>query len=282
EGDRWSSSPAERMVQLCRATETRLGLVSNGERWMLIDAPVGAVTTYASWYARLWAQEPITLQAFFALLGIGRFFDTKERQLPALLDDSLQHQDEVTDALGEQVRRAVEVLIQALDRADVDRNRELLQGVEPTELYEAALTVMMRLVFLLSAEERELMDVVKDERFEANYAISSLRMLLRGESEEIRERRWDAWSRLLAIFRAIYGGIEHETLRMPALGGSLFDPDRFPFLEGRAKGTNWQTDEAKPLPIDNRTVLLLLDAIQLFQGRTLSYRALDVENIGYV
>jgi hypothetical protein len=286
EQDGWAASPTECTVQLCRATETRLGLVTNGERWMLVDAPVGAVTTYASWYARLWAQEPTTLQAFVALLGVGRFFDADDKQLPALLDESLKHQDEVTDALGEQVRRAVEVLIQALDRADLDRNRELLKDVDPSELYEAALTVMMRLVFLLSAEERELMDVVKDERFEANYAVSSLRMQLREQaglhSEEILSHRRDAWSRLLSIFRAVYGGIEHETLRMPAFGGSLFDPDRFPFLEGRAKGTNWQIDEAKPLPIDNRTVLLLLDAIQLFQGRTLSYRALDVENIGYV
>ena len=286
EGDGWATSPTERMVLLCRATETRLGLVTNGERWMLVDAPVGAVTTFASWYARLWAQEPITLQAFVTLLGIRRFFTDKGEQLPALLDASLQYQDEVTDALGKQVQRAVEVLIQALDRADVDRNRELLEGVEPSVLYEAALTVMMRLVFMLSAEERELMDVVKDERFDANYAVSSLRMQLREQaglhSEEILSHRRDAWSRLLAIFRAVYGGIEHETLRMPALGGSLFDPDRFPFLEGRAEGTYWQIDEAKPLPIDNRTVLLLLDAIQLFQGRTLSYRALDVENIGYV
>ncbi|WP_419617148.1 type IIL restriction-modification enzyme MmeI, partial [Thiolapillus sp.] len=286
EGDGWATSPAERMVQLYRATETRLGLVTNGERWMLVDAPVGAVTTFASWYARLWSQEPMTLQAFVTLLGIDRFFDAKDRRLPALLDDSLQHQDEVTDALGKQVQRAVEVLIQSLDRANHDRNQELLKGIPPGELYEAALTVMMRLVFLLSAEERELMDVVKDERFQAYYAVSSLRIQLREQaelhSEEILSHRRDAWSRLLAIFRAIYGGIEHEALRMPALGGSLFDPDRFPFLKGRTKGTSWRTDEARPLPIDNRTVLLLLDAIQLFQGRTLSYRALDIESIGHV
>lgn len=86
----------------------------------------------------------------------------------------------------------------------------------------------------------------------------------------------------MAIFRAVYGGIEHEALRLPALGGSLFDPDRFPFLDGRAKGSRWKSDLAVPLPIDNRTVLLLLDAVQLFRGRTLSYRALDVEQIGYV
>jgi hypothetical protein len=279
--DGWAAIPADRMVQLCRFTGCRLGLVTNGERWMLIDAPVGAVTTFASWYARIWGQEPVTLQAFVHLLGIRRFFVNESEQLPALLDRSLKYQDEVTDALGEQVRRAVEVLIQSLDKADQDRDRELLRDVKEPELYEAALTVMMRLVFLLSAEERGLL-LLGDERYEANYALSTLRMQLRTESEEILERRWDAWSRLLAIFRAVFGGIEHENLRLPALGGSLFDPDRFPFLEGRAKDSNWRTDTAKPLPIDNRTVLLLLEAIQQFQGRTLSYRALDVEQIGYV
>lgn len=279
--DGWAATPADRMVQLCRSLGCRLGLITNGERWMLVDAPVGAVTTFASWYARIWSQEPITLQAFVHLLGIRRFFFDESEQLPALFDRSLKFQDEVTDALGEQVRRAVEVLIQTLDKADQDRNRELLHGVKEPELYEAALTVMMRLVFLLSAEERGLL-LMGDERYEANYALSTLRMQLRKESEEILERRWDAWSRLLAIFRAVFGGIEHENLRLPALGGSLFDPDRFPFLEGRAKGSTWHIDAAKPLPIDNRTVLLLMEAIQQFQGRTLSYRALDVEQIGYV
>lgn len=108
-----------------------------------------------------------------------------------MLDESLKLQDEVTDALGEQVRRAVEVLIQSLDRANVDRNYTLLEGVAPAELYEAALTVMMRIVFLLSAEERGLL-LMGDEFYEANYAVSTLRMQLRAETEEILERRWDA------------------------------------------------------------------------------------------
>lgn len=275
------ASPAERMIELCRGTGVRLGLITNGEQWMLVDAPVGAVVSLASWYARHWNQESVTLQAFVNLLGVRRFFVDRSQQLPALLDKSLKYQDEVTDALGEQVARAVEVLIQSLDRADIDRDRELLDGIEPPELYEAGLTVMMRIVFLLSAEERGLL-LLGDERYEAGYAVSTLRAQLRSESEEILERRWDAWSRLLSIFRAVFAGVDHEAMRLPALGGSLFDPDRFPFLEGRKRGSRWTNDLATPLPIDNRTVLYLLDAVQIFQGRTLSYLALDIEQIGYV
>lgn len=274
-------TPGDRMVALLRATGCPTGIVTNGERWILVHAPVGAVAGFASWYARLWGQEPETLRAFVSLLGVRRFFGPDEGKLPALYERSLKHQDDVTEALGEQVRRAVEVLVQALDRADQDRNRELLRDVDPRELYEAGLTVMMRLVFLLSAEERALL-LLGDPRYDSFYAISSLRMQLRADSEEILERRRSAWSRLLALFRGVYGGIDHPTLRLPALGGSLFDPDRYPFLEGRKKGTSWRSDPAEPLPIDDRTVLLLLEAIQTFEGRTLSYRALDVEQIGHV
>lgn len=279
--DGLATTPGDRMVAMLRAVGCPVGLVTNGERWMLVHAPAGAVASFASWYARLWGQEPETLRAFVSLLGVRRFFGPEAERLPTLFERSLKHQDDVTDALGEQVRRAVEVLVQSLDRADQDRNRDLLHDVDPKELYEAGLTVMMRLVFLLAAEERGLL-LLGDPRYDAFYALSSLRMQLRADTEEILERRRSAWSRLLALFRGVYGGIDHPLLRLPAMGGSLFDPDRYPFLEGRKKGTNWRSDPAEPLPIDDRTVLLLLEAIQTFEGRTLSYRALDVEQIGHV
>jgi hypothetical protein len=288
-GDGWPVPVFERMTLLCRDKGVRLGLVTNGDRWMLVNAPVGSTSSHVSWYARLWFQEPVTLKAFQSLLGVRRWFGPEEETLPVMLEDSLQHHEEVTDTLGEQVKRAVEVLVQCLDKADQDRNRELLHDVPPAELYEAGLTVMMRLVFVLCAEERGLM-LLGDQVYDQFYAIVTLRDQLDEErvqhGDEILERRHDAWTRLLAVFRAVYGGIEHESLRMPALGGSLFDPDRFPFLEGRAKGTHWQETPAQPLPIDNRTVLLLLEALQILEQRggalLLSYKALDVEQIGHV
>jgi len=288
-GDSWPVSMQERMTLLCREHGVRVGLLTDGERWMLVNAPVGSTSSHASWYARLWFQEPITLKAFQSLLGVRRCFGPPEETLEALLEESLKYHDEVTDTLGEQVRRAVEVLVQCLDKADQDRNRELLKEVKPTELYEAGLTVMMRLVFILCAEERGLL-LLGDSVYDQSYAVSTLRGQLEEDADrhgpEVLDIRHDAWARLLTVFRAVYGGIEHETLRMPALGGSLFDPDRFPFLEGRAKGTSWLETTSAPLPIDNRTVLLLLNSLQILEqtggAMLLSYRALDVEQIGHV
>ena len=105
-------------------------------------------------------------------------------------------------------------------KGHVLRSIELLDGIEPAELYETGLTVMMRIVFLLSAEERGLL-FMGDDRYQSNYAVSTLRMQLRGESEEILERRWDAWSRLLSIFRAVYDGGDHSIFL-----GSVLDVGR--------------------------------------------------------
>src|SRR5208337_1799071 len=48
-GRHWKASPATRMMELLHATDTRLGLVTNGNDWMLVDAPKGETTGFASW-----------------------------------------------------------------------------------------------------------------------------------------------------------------------------------------------------------------------------------------
>ena len=104
---RWKASPATRMMELLRASDVRLGLVTNGEHWMLIDAPPNETTGYYSWYSTLWLEDPLTLRAFRSLLGMERFFNVPpDETLEALLTKSATRQQEVTDQLGDQVRRA--------------------------------------------------------------------------------------------------------------------------------------------------------------------------------
>lgn len=302
-GRPWSASPETRMLELLKATGVPLGLITNGERWVLMhrlpDAPTGQV----AFEAPLWLEEPLTLRAFTSLLGAHRFFSVPlEDTLEAMLRESLTDQHEVTDQLGQQVRRAVEVLIQAIDRIDADRNRSLLKGVRERQLYLAATKVMMRLIFLLAAEERGLLLLGRNTLYDACYAVSPLRDQLREiadkHGEEVLERRFDAWSRLLATFRAVHGGVHHTDLQLPAYQGSLFDPDEFPFLEGRPAQTAWRETPAQPLPLHNRTVLHLLEALQLLEvrmpgrgreaggghieARRLSFKGLGPEQIGHV
>ena len=295
-GMHWKASCSTRMMELLHATNCRLGLVTNGEHWMLVNAPRDETTGYASWYASLWLEEPLTLRAFRSLLSARRFFSVPENEtLESLLKRSVEDQQEVTDQLGYQVREAVELLIQSLDRADQDNSRGLLSDVSTELLYEASLAVMMRLVFLFCAEERQLLPI-DDPLYAENYAASTIQEELRKSAdqhtEDVLERRFDAWHRLLAVFRAVHGGIEHDRFRLPPYGGHLFDPDRYPFLEGRPTDSQWRDEQAQPLPVDNRTVLHLLEALQFLRVSTpgggsaerqrLSFRALGIEQIGHV
>ena len=292
----WKASPATRMTELLRATEVSLGLVTNGEEWMLVHAPPNETAGFASWYADLWMQEPLTLRAFHGLLGVQRVVGLAEKDsLAGLLRQSAQDQHEVTTQLGLQVRQAVEVIVQAFDRLDEGSGRTLLADVPQRTLYDAALSVMMRLVFLFCAEEKKLL-LLGDPLYDQFYAVSTLRNQLREradqQGEEVLERFQDAWCRLLATFRAVHAGVTHDRLKLPAYGGTLFDPDRYPFLEGRAAGTSWRDTPAEPIAVNNRVVLHLLEALQLLRtrvpgssetsARRLSFRALDIEQIGHV
>ena len=296
----WKDTHVEKMTRLCRAHNVRVGLLTNGEQWVLVNAaPGGSLSGSATWHARLWFQEDGTLRAFIALLGSRRFLGAPAKRLARLLDESLQHLEEVTDTLGKQVMATVEVLLEGFDRADLESGRTLLADVPPKVLYEASLTVMMRLIFLLCAEERGLL-LLGEKIYDDVYAVSTLRNKLEKDSDrygpQVLERRYDAWARLLGVFRAVFGGISHPQLLLPAMGGSLFDPEKYPFLEGRRYrngnggyfdfGSDSCSTHSYPLPIDNRTVLHILESLQVLNHKNgaiqLSFRSLDVEQIGYI
>ena len=293
-GDRWAATPLDRAFALQRATGVPLVMATDGDWFSVVASPAGGTATSATWVSSIFGEEPILLDSFVALLGARRFFavDTPNT-LQAMLVESAQAQEEVTSRLGTQVRQAVELLVGALSRANRARKGELLADVSAETVYAAALTVMMRTVFLLYAEERDLLPA-REALYADSYGVLGLREKLQDEADrfgdEALERRSAGWHQLLAAFRAIHGGIEHEVLRLPAYGGGLFDPDRYPFLEGRRADEPWKTHESRPLPVDDRTVLAILGALQVLtfrdggvtEARRLSYRSLDVEQIGHV
>ena len=194
----------------------------------------------------------------------------RERQLPALLRESLNNQEEITDRLGIQVRQAVELLVASFGRADISAD------VTAHEVYRGAVAVMMRIVFLLFAEESGLLPA-DNELYARAYSAGGLYTELeqrvadaRGNEGEL-EHTVLAWHRLLALFTVVYRGVSHPELDLIAHDGSLFDPDAHPWL---------------PLTVDDRTVLHMLRAVQTVtiagELRTVSFRTLTVEQIGYV
>ncbi|GAA2522617.1 Eco57I restriction-modification methylase domain-containing protein [Pilimelia columellifera] len=273
-----AAAPTDQVARLCRAHGVELGLATDGRWWTLVWAPIGGVTTTATFDAATWpeqADQPV-VRALRSLLRRSRFFAVAdEDMLVPLLRRSLDSQEEVTEALGVQVRQAVELLVEAVGRAEAHGDDDILDGADAHDVYRGAVAVMMRVVFLLFAEERGLLPADNDlyaQAYSASRLHDDLRTSADHSSEEELETSHAAWLRLLGLFTAVYAGVEHPRLRLPAYDGSIFAPQRHPWLE-RAR-------------IDDRTVLHMLKSVQrvVIKGeeRKLSFRALDVEQIGYV
>ncbi|MFE2025275.1 type IIL restriction-modification enzyme MmeI [Streptomyces hygroscopicus] len=275
----------DRAADLARWRGIPTALLTNGREWALVHARPKEATSLVVFDADLWFEEPLLLRAFASLLHARRAaLPPRDAQgqhtssLAALFARTADQQADVTHTLGRQVREAVALLVAELSRLDREASGTLLAGVDGPEVYEGALAVMMRLVFLLYAEEQRLLPA-DDRLYADSYAVGPLHGVLHAElsqySADVSDRRAAVWPRLLAVFSAIHGGCLHDELWIPAYGGSLFDPARFPWLP-----------EAK---VTDRVVYEILDALVTLRrkggagGReALSYKGLDVEQIGHV
>ena len=97
------------------------------------------------------------------------------------------------------------------------------------------------------------------------------------------EGRRGAWAGLLSLFRLVYDGGGATAAYLPARHGELFDPDAYPFLEGRSLGSHYKDDPIETVPaISDDVVEQVLTKLLVLGGQILNYRALDVEQIGSV
>ena len=308
--DGWATSPIDRMAAMLRApgSTCSIGVVTDGRWWAMVSAPREGSAASGVVDCQTWVEEPATRDAFCELLSVRRLVGgTAAQRLPRLFEDSVLAAEEVTEALGTQVRSAVELIVSAMSDALLDAaereapaSRESTESTEPgndtggetgsgpleaepREVYEAVVTVMMRCVFLLFAEERGLMPT--DTLYTGGYGLATvldaLEARARDEGEESMDGTSLTWHRLLATSRALHGGVNTEDMRIPAYGGSLFDPERFPFLTATdASGTLLLT-------VSDRVMLHVLRSLQTArlkgqEARRLSFRDIDVEQIGYI
>jgi hypothetical protein len=300
-GDGWEATPHQRFERLLRETGVFAGLLlferrESRERedrcspeLRLVYAPRGETSGHVTFPLRelgTVAGRPMLGGLKLLLDSFRLFADASDRRLPALLKKSREAQAAVSTALAEQVLGALHELLRGLDAAKPELIRELAR-TRPAHLYEGLLTVLMRLVFILYAEDRDLLPSRTDGRtrliYETSYSMRGLYARLSEDAAlhpDTMDERSGGWGRLLALFRLVHKG--HTSRFVQARGGKLFDPNEFPFLEGRF-------DTADPpgvLTVSDGCVLRILEGLMTLKspaGRErLSYRTLDVEQIGSV
>jgi hypothetical protein len=284
--DGWAADSIDRTAALLRDTGVSVGLVTDGRWWGVVSSVSGVTTASGVFDALIWREERDSRDAFFALAGLVSLAGgAPEKRLPRLFEASVASAEAITEALGDQVRRAVELVLQAMSESHL---RALANGEEsplpgdPKEVYEASVSVLMRVIFLLFAEERGLLP--QHQMYRDSYAIAGVRVDLerqaQNDTEEALDHTWETWHRLLAASTAVYSGATFEDTRMPAYGGSMFDPTRFPWLRSTS------SQGLLTVRVSDRVMLKVLQAVQIAhvggEARQLSFRDLDVEQIGYV
>lgn len=294
-GPGWQASPHQQFERLLRETGICVGVLIDRTHLRLVYAPKGETSGWLSFPLR--SLDKVAGRAMLGglklMLGHARLFTAPEKlSLRQLLERSREAQNKVSAELAEQVLGALHELLRAFHAADPQRIAALAKA-DPHHLYEGLLTTLLRLVFLLYAEDRDLMPTDRSgaavEVYEQGYSVRGLYARLvedRALHPDTMDERVGGWGRLLALFRLVHGG--HPGW-ITARGGKLFAPDAFPFLEGRDPAE--APSPPQVLPIRDGAILRILEGLMTIEAKAvtgervrerLSYRSLDVEQIGSV
>jgi hypothetical protein len=273
---------SERRIQFGVLTNGRLwrlyyqGARSRSEEYLEIELPslLPLVTIQPDLLAPAKADRKHWLRVFLLMFGRESFVSVMDggRSFHLFaLDEGRLWEERVARDLSRLVFREVfPALVNALDASN--RQRPAVRAAEYlTELKEAALTLLYRLLFVLYAEDRELLPV-RDDRYD-DYGLRSIR-------EEIARRadRSDSFAagiatyqaRLRGLFLAIAKG--EATLGLPPYNGDLFDPARAPILE------HADLSDAQLAPVLDR-----LSRLHSETGRRwINYRDLSVQQLGSI
>jgi hypothetical protein len=296
----WEATPHQRFERLLREKGVFTGVLiserakaHDGEtsyhpELRLIYAPRGETSGYLVFPLRPLrdvAGRPMLGGLKLLLDNFRLHGDAPDRRLTALLKRSRDAQAAVSNELAGQVLGALHELLRGLDDAERGLIRDLARD-HPGELYDGLLAVLMRLVFILYAEDRGLLPNRADARtvYETSYSVRGLYSRLLEDAAlnpDTMDERVGGWGRLIALFRLIHKG--HPSGFIQARGGKLFDPDQHPFLEGRTTAA----ESGLILRVSDGCLLRVLEGLMTLKARgggreRLSYRTLDVEQIGSV
>ena len=294
----WRYPPTAKLERLLRHTGIPVGFVSNRRALRLVYAPAGETTSHLTFRVDDLADpagRPIAL-ALDLLFNQRRTYGSDPRfTFEGLLAESRRRQADVTEKLAEQVFDAVEALLAGFEAAAKrdctgDRVDWMRAAMEAEHVHEGVLNLVLRLVFLLYAEDKSLLPVDKPLYAEHLSVLALYERLVHdaGAHPESMHHRFGAYGALASLFRAIHFGVRHGPLHLPARHGRLFDPSAYPFLEGGlpswTAAVNLAEDRAQvQLPsVDDKTIHDVLHGLIVLDGQRLSYRDLSVEQIGAV
>ena len=122
--DGWAADAIDRTAALLREAKVSVGLVTDGRWWGIVSAVRDVTTASGVFDSLIWREERDSRDAFLALAGLVSLAGgATEKRLPKLFELSVASAEAITEALGDQVRRAVELVSRPCPSRTCGRSR---------------------------------------------------------------------------------------------------------------------------------------------------------------
>ncbi|MBU1098118.1 MAG: hypothetical protein KKB34_16660 [Bacteroidetes bacterium] len=231
-----------KVLEYLRGKKIKLALFTNGMTFRLCYAGLDH-DSYVEWDAANWFSEGEylpQLYGFYYLLGREGFYERDNCTFPLIeaIESSRTRQGELSSILGEQVRQAIEIILDEFGKSKKKHNNfidsiknnpdgtSINDDTVLSAIFQSSVRLVMRLVVILFAEARDLLPRT-NELYHKHYGLEGLFEQLRKaktiESSEFMDDLSSGWLRTLSLFKIIYLGSPHQDLQVPAYGGELFE-----------------------------------------------------------
>ncbi|HWS85273.1 MAG TPA: Eco57I restriction-modification methylase domain-containing protein [Ktedonobacteraceae bacterium] len=213
------------------------GILSNGQLWRLYhkDTAHKLDRFYEVNLTELLDTGNINNFLYFYAFFRRQAFDPGDLSIEAIRLASADYARGVGDSLKIQVYEALRHVAQGfLDYRPNKLNPEpdMLKAI-----YDNALIILYRLLFIFYAESRDLLPVHENALYREDYSLESMK---KGVQKNLDARKYllpntaILWPKVKALFTLINEG--SPPLNIATFNGGLFDPERYPFLERYAVG----------------------------------------------
>ncbi len=279
--DQWrNSNPSFQIVNYLVATKLKWGILTNGRIWRLYSRHVSGTATeyYEVDLLDILEDEHPSLDDFklfwlffrrqaFVPDVYGRNFVERVR------DGSAAYARVVGDTLKERVFNSVFPLLAGGFAADMERRGE---NPDADLVYEATLSFLYKLLFLLYGEARDLLPMQN-----RGYQSRSLIRMTQKIAEQLRRREPlggvadDFYSRLLSMFSLIDRG--DPEFDLPRYNGGLFHFDLFDSAAQKKHAANYFLTR---YTISNNRLGRALDLLARIDDEAIDYGYLGVRHLG--
>ena len=148
-------------------------------------------------------------------------------------------------------------LLRGVEQSEDTADSPSLNTISPDDLYRSLITLLLRILFLLYAEERSLLPTNNPHYQKYHSLIGSV----------AEEEPYAVYKRLKKLSHILFCGIEHPKLSIKPKGSPLFDPGAHPVLKRN---------------IDNDTIREVLSTLKNQDDIPIDFKALPIECIGSV